>query len=127
MGSLIELAKRDAKRFVTNGGFEEPLTIATPNGVLTIALTGWATKHHISFDADGNQINAKNVHVTLNEELLTTLGYPVRNARGEVNLMGHLVSFADSSKVIKNYIVRENYPDEVLGLIVLILGDYKIQ
>lgn len=126
MGSLIELAKRDAKRFVTSGGFEEPLTISTPNGLLKIALTGWATKHHITFDNEGNQVNAKNVHVTLNEELLTSLGYPVRNARGEVNLMGHLVSFADSSKLIKNYIVRENYPDEVLGLIVLILGDYKI-
>lgn len=126
MGSLIELAKRDAKRFVTSGGFEEPLTITTPDNMMSLTITGWATKHHISFDTDGNQVNTKNVHVTLNEDLLVSLGYPVRNSRGEVSLLKHLISFADSSKVIKNYVVRENYPDEVLGLIVLILGDYNV-
>ena len=43
----------------------------------------------------------------------------------EVDLIQHKVNFADSTGVVKNYIVRENIPDENLGLITLWLGDYK--
>ncbi len=123
-GSLFQLAKRDAKRFVTSGGFEETITLITPSKDKTFTLTGFATKHHINFDSEGNQINSKNVHICVDETLLTANNYPVRNAKGEVSMLKHLVSFSDSSNEIKNYIVRENYPDETLGLIVLILGDY---
>jgi hypothetical protein len=41
-----------------------------------------------------------------------------------VALQGHKVAVADSTGVVKNYVVREQYPDETIGLIVLILGTY---
>lgn len=125
-GSIFQLAKRDAKKFVTSGGFEETITLVTPTKDKTLTLTGFATKHHINFDSDGNQINSKNVHICISESDLVANSYPVRNAKNEIFLLKHLVSFPDSSGVIKNYVVRENYPDETLGLIVLILGDYTL-
>lgn len=124
-GSILQLAKRDAKRFVTVGGFQETMMIKTPSGDKSVLLTGFATKHHLSFDSDGLPIDAKNVHVTIDENLFVAAGYPVRNNRGEVALKGHLVSFPDSTGIVKNYIVNRLLPDEVLGLITLILGDYK--
>ncbi len=123
-GKLLQLAKRDAKFFVNKGGFQETITMVTPSNDKTISLTGLATKHWINFDTDGMPVNSKNVHVCIDESKLIELSYPTRNAKGEIALLKHKVSFADSSGLIKNYIVRENFPDETLGLIVLILGDY---
>lgn len=123
-GSILQRAKADAKRYVTSGGFEENITLTTPNRLTTIAITGYATKHWINFDTDGLPINAKNAHVCVDESLLITLGYPTRNAKGEVNLRNHIVSYPDSSGTLKKHVVNEQYPDETLGLIVLILGDY---
>lgn len=124
-GNLLQLAKRDAKHFIKNGGFQETISLTTPDKAKTISLTGFATKHWINIDTDGNPVNSKNAHVTIDESQLVELGYPVRNAKEEINLINHIVKYVDSSGVEKSYKVRENFPDEVLGLIVLILGDYK--
>ena len=124
-GKILQLAKRDAKHFVTSGGFEESIVLITPTRDKQLSLTGLATKHWINFDTDGNPVNSKNVHICIDESFLVANGYPVRNAKGEINLMKHLVSFPDSSGMVKNYVVRENFPDETLGLIVCILGDFK--
>lgn len=125
-GNLFQLAKRDAKFFVSNGGFEEDIELVTPSKDKTLLLTGFATKHHINFDSDGNPINSKNVHICIDESVLVANGYPVRNAKGEIFLKNHQVSFSDSSGIVKTYVVRENFPDETLGLIVCILGDLKL-
>lgn len=125
-GRLLQLAKRDAKRIITQGGFEEDLELITPNGSLTISLTGFATKHWITYDTDGNAINSSNIHITVSENDLQTLAYPYRDANGKVKLINHKVNFIDSSGNVGNYIVLENYPDETLGLIVLILRFYKV-
>lgn len=124
-GSLFNLVKRDAKRFINAGGYEVEITLITPDNSQTINITGWAVKHFNSFDSDGNQVNTKNVRATIDESVLVSLGYPVRNPKGEIRLVDHKVSFIDSSGILRNYIVRENLPDENLGLIVLIMGDYK--
>lgn len=125
-GNLFQLAKRDAKFFVSNGGFEEDIELVTPSKDKTLLLTGFATKHHINFDSDGNPINSKNVHICIDESVLVANGYPVRNEKGEIFLKNHQVSFSDSSGIVKTYVVRENFPDETLGLIVCILGDLKL-
>lgn len=128
-GGLFNIIKRDAKFIVNKAGYQVEIEMITEDGSQTINITGWAVKVSGSFDSDGNQVNTKNVHVTIDEDVLTRLGYPVRTnkKRGivEVDLLEHKVNFADSSGVVKNYIVRENIPDENLGLILLWLGDYK--
>jgi hypothetical protein len=125
MSSLLQLAKRDSNHFVTKGGFETEITVSTPAQDKTVTLTGFATKHWISFDTDGNSVNSKNVHVCLSETALVNAGIQVRKSNKEISLLKHYVSYADSSGLVKDYIVSENYPDETLGLIVLILKDYK--
>lgn len=125
-GNLLKAARADAKRYTSSGGFEEDITIKTPNGAITANITGAATKHHISFDSDGNQINSKNAHIRIVEDDLVALEYPVRNASGEVELINHLVSVPDSSLVVRNYIILETFPNETMGVIVCILGDYNI-
>lgn len=124
-GKIMQLARRDSKFFVTNGGFEESITITTPSADKTVSLTGLATKHFINFDSDGLPINSKNVHICINENDLVAENYPVRNAKTEIALLNHIVTYPDSTGVVKKYIIRENFPDETLGLIVCILNDYK--
>lgn len=127
--SLFDIIKRDAKFIVNSGGYHIDIQMTTKDGDKTVNITGWAVKVSGSFDSDGNQVNTKNVHITIDEDALTKLGYPVRtNKKGieEVDLIQHKVSFKDSTGVVKNYVVRENIPDENLGLITLWLGDYKL-
>lgn len=123
-GRILQLARKDAKNFITKGGFEENIQLQTPPpGDTTVDITGFATKHHINFDSDGLPINTKNVHICISESDLTALGYPVRNAKQEVSLLEHQVVFADSTGQNKTYKIKQHYPDEALGLIVCILSD----
>lgn len=130
VNSLFDIIKRDAKFIVNKGGYHLDIQMTTKDGDKTVNITGWAVKVSGSFDSDGNQVNTKNVHVTIDEDALIKLGYPVRSDKKknleEVDLIGHKVSFKDSSQILKNYEVRENIPDENLGLITLWLGDYKL-
>lgn len=116
-------AKYDWLRFSTAGGFEVDITLTPPVGD-HIHCKGLATKHHNSVGTDGLPINAKNAHCSFIESHLTGLGYTVRDANGEVNLRNHRVSYTDSSGVVKEYIIKETMPDETVGVIVCILGDY---
>jgi hypothetical protein len=126
--NFFDLVKRDAKRFVNSGGYNVSIEMITPDGTKTANIQGWAVKVAGSFDSDGNQVNTKNVHCTIDEQALIALGYPVRTSKKgieEVDLKLHKVNFSDSTGTIKNYIIRENVPDENLGLITIWLGDYK--
>lgn len=128
-GGLFNLIKRDAKFFINSGGYQVEIEMISPDGI-TINITGWAVKVSGSFDSDGNQVNTKNVHITVDEERLIALGYPVKTTKKgstipEVDLIGHRVNFIDSSGRLCNYYVRENFPDENLGLINVGLGDLK--
>lgn len=124
-GNILQLAKRDSKHFVNNGGFQVEIELVTPTKDRVLSLTGFATKHWINFDTDGNPVNSKNVHICIDEAVLLANGYPYRAKNTEIFLKNHFVKFADSSGVTKNYVIRENFPNETLGLIVCILGDVK--
>ena len=116
-------AKADMKRFIIGGGFEVSMTLTPPGGE-PVSVSTLATKHHNSINTDGLPVNSKNAHVSFIESDLTDKGLTVRDSAGEINLRNWRVSFADSSDVVKNYIIKETMPDETLGVIVCILGDY---
>jgi len=103
--------------------FGVEMTFTAPTGE-TATVAGLHTKHHQSFDLEGRMVNSKNAHVSVKEDLLTALDYPVRNAKGEVSIKNHLVTVKDSTLEDKTYVVRECYQNETLGVIVMILGDY---
>jgi hypothetical protein len=88
-------------------------------------IGGLHTKHHLGVDSDGNRTNSKNSHCSFSEQFMIPLGYPVRNEKKEVAMIGHLVTVADSSGTEWTYVITESYPDETIGLIVCILGDYN--
>lgn len=124
-GNLLNRARRDSKRFITKGGFQENIVLKTTNGLISVETTGLASKHWINFDTDGSSVNSKNAHICIDEDALVLLGYPVRNSSNEVSLFNHRVLVPDSSGIIKEYLIKEWFPDETLGLIVCILSDYE--
>jgi len=120
---LLALAKRDMERF-SRGEFSVACTVKSPTGI-TVQSRAWGSSHFLSVDASGMPINAKNVHITIGEISLTEQGYKTRNGKGEVDLIGHQISFKNSAGLMRDYIINETYPDETLGMIVCILGDYE--
>lgn len=124
---LNDLARVDWRRITTNKdrGFGVDITFKTPDLFTELAVIGLATNHSLSIDNDGNPVQSKNVHVTISETLFSDASYPVRNSDNEVDLTGHLVSYADSTGVVKDYIVLQQFPDETVGVITCILGDFK--
>jgi hypothetical protein len=124
-GGLFDLIKRDAKQFVTSGGYQVDIKLTTPDNSKTINITGWAAKIAWSFDSDGNQVNTSNAHITIDENLLIEASYPYRNAKKEVAMLQHQVSYTDSAGQLRDYRVRENLPNDNLGLLYLVLGDHK--
>jgi hypothetical protein len=116
-------AKYDWLRFSNNGGFQVSMTL-TPLIGSALPIVGLATKHNNSVNTDGLPINSKNVHVSLVESYLVSLGLTVRNSAGEINMRNWKISFPDSSGITKNYVIQETMPDETIGVIVCILGDY---
>jgi hypothetical protein len=123
---LIETIKQDIQKITTDlSGFGIEINLTTPDDALSVDIVGLHTKHHLGIDTEGNQVNTKNTHIAISEQVLIDLGYPVRNANEEVFLRDHKVLAKDSTGVLKSYVIREWLPDETIGLIVCILGDYQ--
>jgi len=120
---LIDQARADLVQITSNeDDFGVPIAFEAPTGE-TKSIVGFHSKHHLARDTDGRQVSAKNAAISFAESLMTD--YPVRGASGEVNLKNHKVTVKDSTDVDKVYVIREWFPDETLGLIVCILGDYE--
>jgi hypothetical protein len=120
--SLLERARIDSLKIITNSNeFASEVTFIAPNE-FTVTTNGIHAKHHTSFDEMQIRVNSKVASVSVAESNL--VGYPVRNSKGEVQMKNHKVLVKDSTDIVKEYVVKENYPDEALGLIVFILGDY---
>ena len=124
---LLEKIKSDVHKILSNTNeFGVSLTFTSndsPPDTCTIA--GTTTKHRLATDREGAPYNGRNESCTVSEKSLTDEDYPVRNADGEVDLKGHTVQFIDSTGINKTYKIESWYPDEKLGLIVCILGDFN--
>ena len=124
--SVLDLARKDVQRIITGvGNANSSILITTPGGTISKTLLGLAVKIHAGFDDMGKIVSSKTARVTLSEQKLTALGYPVRDSNNEVNLINHRVTWADVSGTVWTYVIKENYPDETLGNIVCQLVDYK--
>lgn len=123
-GELLTKARLDARKIMM-GEFSEDILLSTPDGSLAITSKGLASKHHVNFDTDGLPVNSKNAHICLDENDLASKGYVVRDSQSEVNLINHRVDVKDSTGLIKKYVIKETFPDETLGMITCILGDFE--
>jgi len=123
--NLNDIAASDWRTFSSDPlGFGKAISFTAPGGEIADAV-GLTTKHHIGLDTDGNVVNSKNAHFSVSESILVEAGYPTRDASGEVNFAGHKVAIVDSTGLSKNYVIEEWFPDESIGVITCILGDFR--
>lgn len=121
---ILDQARLDMQQITGNSSdFGVSISFTAPTSE-TATVIGFHTKHHMAYTEEGERINHKTASIAVAEKLLTDEGYPTRNAAGEIDFSGHLVSVVDSTGNSKDYICEQWFPDEALGLIVLILGGY---
>jgi len=125
--SLNDRARIDMQNITGNlNDFGVPCVLKTPDESVVINVVGLHTKHHMSFDPDGVAVNTKTASLAIAEKQLVDAGFPnIRNANGDVALKGTLIDVVDSTGIVKKYVTHQIFPDEYLGLLVFILGDYK--
>lgn len=116
------MARRDAKRFIQSGGFQTTITLS--NNIATATISGLAFSHHLAFDAENTPVNSKHSHITINESSLIDANYTVRNQNGDLFMRDHLVIFTDSAGIERKYVVSENFADETIGVITLMLKSF---
>lgn len=127
MAGLIDIIKADVEHITSNEAeYGKALHFTSPDGSQEIDVTGLYTKHHIEFDPQtGKQLNVKNAHCSVSEQLFVNGGYQVRNAANEIIMKDHRVRVTDVSGITWTYVVREWHADETIGLIRMILGDFE--
>lgn len=120
----IEQAIKDVQRIMEDDaiGFAVSLTLYDGNGT-PFTLKGTHARHHIQIDEEGAPINSLNAHIAVSTETLDAASYTYKNADNRVDMKNRRVIVADSSGTPRNYTVSQWFPDETLGLIVLILQD----
>ena len=121
---LIEQVQQDIRAITTDTeGWGVAIRMIAPD-TTTLDTTGLHTKHHLTFDSDSNMVNYKKAHISISEDEFIDASYPYRDANNEVSMEGHRCIVKDSTRQDVEYVIREWYPDETIGLIVMILGDY---
>lgn len=125
--NIQDRAKAAIKRITGNiDGAGVAITLIKPNGGLSFDIVGTSTKHHLSVDQEtGELTNSMTASISFSEENSIAAGLDIRNSKGEVDLKGYHAKLADSTDVIKEYIITEWFPDEKLALIVCMLGYYE--
>lgn len=125
MADLLERARIDARRIVA-GDFSTSITITKPDLSASIVVKGLAMKHHMEFDlSSGNTTNSKNAHITISEQPLVDAGFIIRDSNDEVDLKEYQVDYIDSTGFSEKYVINQYFPDETVGLIVCILGEFE--
>ena len=120
-GEILNMAREDIIEITSEGGFQTDVTVITKDKVTTVIVPAIAMKHHMAFDTEGQKLNSEQAHVSISESKLIDAVFPVR-VDGDVSMIGAIVKYKDSTDIEGEYEVSESYPDETLGLIVLILS-----
>lgn len=125
---LMSQAAADTSNILTNanGWATEATFVANDVDSTTVTINAVCIKHNTKIDHNtGLAINSTVARCTVSEQALIALLYPVRNATGDVAMINHKVTFSDLGDEY-TYLVKENWPNEMLGAIVLILAKLKV-
>lgn len=125
--SLLDFAREDANDILTDpDGFTTSIVfVATGEDPATATIQGLAIKHNLKFNEFGTPVSSKTARITISETALVAQDYPVRNSANEVALIGHKVTWSDSSGTEWTYIIEVVAPDESLGCILCTISDYQ--
>lgn len=116
-------ARSDWQRFSSGDEWSTPIQISPPGGSF-VTVDGLAIKHHLSIDTDGSNINSQNAHCTISEALMVAAGLTVRDAQNVVAMNDFLLKYTDSTGTEGEYVIKQAFPDETVGMITFILGNY---
>jgi len=124
--NITNRAQQLIQRITTNNvtGFGTSVIFVNPDNTITKTVSALQTKHMLKQDENGFRSVARTASIAVSEAALIEAGYPTRNMQNEVDLLQHKVTWTDVSGLEWTYSVRQNRPDENIGLIVLILDDY---
>jgi len=122
--SILDAAKRDLAQIQANGNDYAVDCLFTPLVGDAFTIKVIHTKHRLGVDTDGVPVNAKTASISFSESNLPD-GVSIRNDNDEVRMINWKVDVIDSSGLVAKYIIREHFPDEMLGTIVCILGDFE--
>lgn len=123
---MIETAAAAIKRIRTDpNGFTKSIQFIAADGITTATVRGMSSVIHLGVDNQGEFVNSRKAHISIVESSLTDLGYPTRDSNNVLILKDNRVNVMDSTGQTEQYIIREIYPDEALGLLVCILGDFE--
>lgn len=121
MGRVMDMARVDAHRFLTELGFENDIQLEKYGVVFVIK--GITPLIHMTIDTDGAVVNSKTAHISITEKSLIDANVCYRkNGDGEIYMRDFIIGFSDSSSRFAKYTVKEQYPDNTLGVIVLQLS-----
>lgn len=123
--SLYDQAKADIAQITSNTNeWAAEIILEDSEGNICV-IQGIRSKHHLGIDTDGNRVNTRNAHISFSENQTIAHGWNIRNDKKQVKIKGYKVSVADSTGELGSYVINEAYPNETLGLIVCILGQYE--
>jgi hypothetical protein len=124
---ILDFARKDWKIILGSKlDFSVDITITNPKTGETAQVVGLNTKHWFKVDYEtGMIVNTRNAHINISEAELVAAYFSTRNAAGEVNIKGCIIKVADSTGIEKEYIITQAHPDETVGVLVCLLGDYK--
>ncbi len=124
---ILDFARQDWKTILgSKMDFSVDITITNPKTGETAQVVGLNSKHWFKVDFEtGMIINTRNAHINISEAELIAAYFPTRNKQGEVNLKDCLIKVADSTGIEKTYVITQAHPDETVGVIVCLLGDYQ--
>jgi hypothetical protein len=122
-GNLYQLARQDAAKIVTAGGFQVTAVISTPDNSVSLTVTGLGTGTWVTFDDlnSGKIVNSSSNSITIPETQLIAAAYPYTK-NGRPNLIGHKVVLANSTGTDGTYKISEQHPNATLGLMVCIIS-----
>lgn len=123
---MIETAQAAVKRIRTDpNGFTKSIQFTAADGITTATIRGMSAVIHLGVDNQGEFVNTRKAHISFSESSLSDTGFPVRDQTNTIILKGNRVGVIDSTGVVEQYVIREIYPDEALGLLVCMLGDFE--
>ena len=123
---MIETAQAAVKRIrMDPNGFTKSMQFTAADGITMATIRGMSAVIHLGVDNQGEFVNTRKAHISFSESSLSDTGFPVRDQNGTLIIKGNRVDVIDSTGEIEQYVIREIYPDEAVGLLVCMLGDFQ--
>lgn len=121
---VFDFARDDIKDITSDlDGFGIKIELFDRKNETSHEVVGTRSRHHLGIDEEGVMVSDTNAHISISEPVLLEAGVQVRDANNECRMLQFAAKFQDSNGIERWYVVREQFPDDAVGLIVMILGE----